>query len=171
MARFVRDHPDLEGATFGDLVAKAESLDAAGLAFRHEARREWRRLLSRRYVYSRLAPAEKRSFAWDQLVAIWQVIGRLVRGGVPARVVFVDARFAPRYAVATAPGADTARTARLSGPGDGLLAELRAVLAPYFDVGTSPGLFADPADPALVQMLYRPLYDALCGMTAGPGRP
>ncbi|MFB9676068.1 pPIWI_RE_Z domain-containing protein [Streptosporangium vulgare] len=171
VARFVRDHPDLEGATFGDLVAKAESLDAAGLAFRHEARREWRRLLSRRYVYSRLAPAEKRSFAWDQLVAIWQVIGRLVRGGVPARVVFVDARFAPRYAVATAPGADTARTARLSGPGDGLLAELRAVLAPYFDVGTSPGLFADPADPALVQMLYRPLYDALCGMTAGPGRP
>ncbi|MER6173960.1 hypothetical protein [Streptosporangium sp. NPDC001681] len=171
VTRFVRDHPDLKGATFGELMARADGLDAAGLAFRHEARREWRRLLSRRYVYSRLGPEERRSFAWDQLVAIWQVIGRLVRGGVPARVVFVDARFAPRYAAATAPGVGTARTARLSGPGDGLLAELRAVLAPYFATDADPGLFADPADPALVQMLYRPLYDALRGMTAGPARP
>ncbi|MFJ2033742.1 hypothetical protein [Streptosporangium sp. NPDC087985] len=170
VARFVRDHPNLGGATFGELVAKAGSLDAAGLAFRHEARREWRRLLSRRYVYSRLGPAEKQSFAWDQLVAIWQVIGRLVRGGVPARVVFVDARFAPGYAAATAPGVGTAQSARLSGPGDGLLAELRAVLAPYFVADADLGLFTDPADPALVRMLYQPLYDALCGMATGNRR-
>ncbi|WP_433243521.1 hypothetical protein ACQPYK_39975 [Streptosporangium sp. CA-135522] len=169
-ARFVRDLPVPGGITFSELVAKADDLDAAGLAFRHEARREWRRLLSRRYVYSRLSPTEKRSFAWDQLVTIWQVIGRLVRGGVPARVVFVDARFAPRYAAATAPGAGTAQSARLSGPDDGLLAGLRAVLAPYFAPDADPALFIDPADPTLVRMLYQPLYDALCGMATGTTR-
>ncbi|MFI7534883.1 hypothetical protein [Streptosporangium sp. NPDC049376] len=170
-ARFVRDHPGLGRATFGELVTKAGDLDAAGLAFRHEARGAWRRLLSRRYVYSRLSPEEKRSFAWDQLVTIWQVIGRLVRGGVPARVVFVDARFAPKHAAATAPGVVAASSARPGGPGDGLLAGLRAVLAPYFDETTDPALFADPADPALVRMLYQPLYDALCGMSTGLTRP
>lgn len=169
-ARFVRDHPALEGTTFSELVAKAGGLDAAGLAFRHEARGEWRRLLSRRYVYSRLSTAEKRSFAWDQLVTIWQVIGRLVRGGVPARVVFVDARFAPRYAAATAPGVGTAQPARPGGPDDGLLAGLRAVLSPYFAPDTDPAFFADPADPALVRMLYQPLYDALRGMATGAPR-
>ena len=51
------------------------------------------------------------SFTWDQLVVMWQVIGRLVRGGVPARVVFVDAAFAPSEAGLT--GADTADTSLL----------------------------------------------------------
>ncbi|MFD0883424.1 hypothetical protein ACFQ08_02470 [Streptosporangium algeriense] len=169
-ARFVRGRSDPDGATFDELVTKAGDLDAAGLAFRHEARTTWRRLLSRRYIYSRLGPEEKRSFAWDQLVTIWQVIGRLVRGGVPARVVFVDARFAPRHAAATAPGVTTTPT-RPGAPGDGLLAGLQAVLAPYFDETADPASFADPADPALVQMLYRPLYDALCGMSTGLSRP
>lgn len=158
--RFVRDHPrgdDRPGpATFGELVEKAGGLDRAGLDFRHEARQEWRRLLSRRYVYSRLTPWEKRAFAWDQLVTMWQVIGRLVRGGVPARVVFVDASFSPRLAEALAPG--------LPGPPpgeDGLLAALRSILAPYFDPAADPASFPDPADPALARLLYQPFFNAM----------
>ncbi|MEU2625903.1 hypothetical protein [Kitasatospora sp. NPDC007106] len=159
--RFVRDEPGLGQGTFGALVEQADSLDAAGLAFRHVARHEWRRLLARRYVYSRLSEHEKRAFAWDQLVTIWQVIGRLVRGGVPAQVVFVDARFAPGLARALAPGVQ-------AGPipqDDGLLSRLRSVLAPYFDDTADPSRFPDLADPALARMLYEPLYEALCGLT------
>nr|WP_272921123.1 hypothetical protein [Streptomyces sp. SID4917] len=166
VTRFVRDQPDPEARTFGKLVADAADLDAAGLGFRLAARKEWRRLLSRRYIYSRLSDAEKTSFAWDQLVTIWQVIGRLVRGGVPARVVFVDAAFAPALAEAGAPPAAATRSGRRRND-DGLLIKLRDVLAPYFDDETAPESFPDPADPALVRTLYHPLYDALCGLSAG----
>ncbi|MFF3156737.1 hypothetical protein [Streptomyces sp. NPDC057910] len=166
VTRFVRGRPDAEGETFGKLVADAADLDAAGLAFRLAARKEWRRLLSRRYIYSRLSDAEKTSFAWDQLVTIWQVIGRLVRGGVPARVVFVDAAFAPALAEAGAPPAAATRSGRRRND-DGLLVKLRDVLAPYFDDAAVPQSLGDVADPALVRTLYHPLYDALCGLSSG----
>jgi hypothetical protein len=164
VVRFTRDEPKdgSDGLTFAKLVADAGDLDAAGLAFRYKARAEWRRLLSRRYVYSRLTPAEKRSFAWDQLVTLWQVIGRLVRGGVPARVVFVDARFAPGLARRLAPGSTPLTTAPVAD--DGLLNVLRTILDPYF-AEHAASQYADSADPALVRLLYQPLYDALCGLT------
>lgn len=163
--RFIRDLPGLDAGTFSKLVADAADLDAAGLAFRHLARKAWRRLLSRRYAYTRLNDQEKISFAWDQLVTIWQVIGRLVRGGVPAEVVFVDAAFAPEYAYRTAVAASQNTTARRRASRDpGLLIKLREILEPYFEPGSDPAGFAHPADPALVQALYRPLYDALRGI-------
>jgi hypothetical protein len=156
-ARFARDEPGLPQGTFSKLVTATADLNAAGLAFRHVARAEWRRLLSRRYIYSRLSDHEKTSFTWDQLVTIWQVIGRLVRGGVPARVVFVDARFAPRTAKLLSPGAAAASLPQE----DGLLTGLRDVLAPYFAEGAPPPDCPDPADPAVARLLYAPLYKAL----------
>ncbi|WP_431952824.1 hypothetical protein [Actinacidiphila sp. bgisy167] len=166
--RFVRDQLRRPEGTFSDMVAEAGGLNEAGGAFRTAARGVWRHLLSRPYIYSSLSDDEKKSFVWDQLVTIWQVIGRLVRGGVPARVVFVDAAFAPQLAAAQAPfTGQGARPRRSSDPG--LLVRLRDVLAPYFtDDRTHPaGADPDSADAALVKLLYRPLYDALCAM----GRP
>ena len=90
------------------------------------------------------------SFTWDQLVVMWQVIGRLVRGGAPARVVFVDAAFAPGEAGLTA--TDTPETS--------LLLSMRQVLAPYF--ADDSGI--DPVDRSLVDNLYEPLYQALAGL-------
>ncbi|UNO39416.1 hypothetical protein [Streptomyces sp. MST-110588] len=161
-SRFVRNHPGLRFGTFADLVRAAPDLDAAALSFRHAARAEWRRLLSRRYIYSRLSDDEKRAFAWDQLVTVWQVIGRLVRGGVPARVVFVDARFAPHTARLLAPGSSTPAGPPLS---DGLLSGLRDVLAPYFGDAPMPHTPLDPAEPAIVRLLYAPMYRALYDLT------
>ncbi|MEU6108080.1 hypothetical protein ABZ853_06640 [Streptomyces albidoflavus] len=162
--RFTRNHPGLAEGSFAELVGDGTDLDPAGSAFRRAARGVWRRLLSRSYMYSRLSEAEKESFAWDQLVTLWQVIGRLVRGGVPARVVFVDAAFAPQLAAAGGGPVVGRRPRWQSDPG--LLIRLRDVLAPYF--AQDPGVCADPADPSLVRLLYGPLYDALCGLEDSP---
>ncbi|MDR3079324.1 MAG: hypothetical protein LBV60_00075 [Streptomyces sp.] len=164
-SRFVRGQVSLGGITFGALAAEAGDLHAAGGAFRTAARGVWRRLLSRPYVYSSLTDDEKESFAWDQLVTIWQVVGRLVRGGVPARVVFVDAAFAPQLAASQA--SFTARGTRARRSRDpGLLVRLRDVLDPYFaeEASAATGALPDPADIALVRLLYRPLYEALSNM-------
>ncbi|MGW5789151.1 pPIWI_RE_Z domain-containing protein [Saccharopolyspora sp. NPDC003752] len=122
----------------------------AALAFRKHAGQEWNRFLTRRMAWSSLTPQEKISFTWDQLVVMWQVIGRLVRGGVPARVVFVDAAFAPRQAGFQA--VDTPETS--------LLASMRAVLAPYFTGAPD----TTPLDRSLVKALYEPLYQALADL-------
>lgn len=145
-ARMLRD------GSFRELVRGKDTLDAAGKEFRHQARVKWRHLLNQPMAYSRLGEEEKASFTWDQLVVIWQVIGRLVRGGVPARVVFVDAPFAERMARGLT--GDTAETS--------LLASMLQVLAPY--CGDSEPLSGSPVpalDRVLVTTLYKPLYTAL----------
>lgn len=124
--------------------------DRAALAFRRLASREWNRLLTRQMAWSSLTPEEKISFTWDQLVVMWQVIGRLVRGGVPARVICIDAAFAPRQAGFQA--ADT--------PATSLLASMHAVLKPYFN--NDPAI--TPLDRSLAQALYEPLYQALADL-------
>lgn len=142
-----------EPASFRELVSRAGTLDAAGQAFRDLARHRWGRLLTRRYSYPRLSKPERRSFAWDQLVTMWQVIGRLVRGGVPARVVFVDAKFAPRLAEAQAPGATGSVRSAFDTAATSLLVNMKEVLDPYFA--------ATDADAQLVRMLYAPVYHGL----------
>jgi hypothetical protein len=171
VSRFVRNLPcDTTGtgkdtaASFRELVEKAGHLGEAGMELRRAAHGKWRYLLSRSYAYSRLPEGERESFAWDQLVTIWQVIGRLVRGGVPARVVFVDAKFAPGLASVCSPNPEVAKRARPDTAVTSLLHGIRDVLAPHFDLDVALSTFADPADPALVQLLYRPVFDALTRM-------
>jgi hypothetical protein len=142
--RFVRD------GGFAQLARAAVTPDAAGLDFRRLAREKWQRYLTRRLSWSSLPEDEKHSFTWDQLVVMWQVIGRLVRGGVPARVVFVDAAFSPREAGLTA--VDT--------PATSLLLSMRQVLSPYFT--NDPAV--DEMDQSLARFLYEPLYQALAGL-------
>ncbi|WP_018547236.1 hypothetical protein [Streptomyces sp. LaPpAH-108] len=132
---------------FDRLVNTASDLDTAGRAFRREARIRWKHLLTRKMAWRQLNDEDKVAFTWDRLVVMWQVIGRLVRGGVPARVVFVDARFAEREA--SGRGQDDFRT--------GLLASMLHVLAPYFDEDGPHPL----ADRQLVRTLYEPIYQAL----------
>ncbi|MFI0774663.1 signal recognition particle [Streptomyces sp. NPDC021212] len=147
----VRQLRDVEG-TFRQGALAAATPDRAGVAFRSRARHQWNRFLTRRLAWSSLREDEKTAFTWDQLVVMWQVIGRLVRGGVPARVVFVDAAFSPREAGFHA--TDTPETS--------LLASAREVLAPYFD--SDPDSELTPVDKSLVQELYEPLYRALADM-------
>jgi hypothetical protein len=46
--------------------------------------------------FKQLTDEERSVLCWTQLVSIWQIIGRLVRGGVPCMVHFLDAKFAPK---------------------------------------------------------------------------
>ncbi|MEU8715047.1 signal recognition particle [Streptomyces sp. NPDC048663] len=135
---------------FHQAALAAGTPDRAGLAFRRAARQKWNRFLTRRLSWTSLPKQEKEAFTWDQLVVMWQVIGRLVRGGVPARAVFVDAAFSPREA-----GLQSTDT-----PATSLLASMRELLAPYFSSHSPvPGL-----DKSLVAALYEPLYQALADM-------
>jgi hypothetical protein len=83
------------------------------------------------------------------MISIWQVIGRLVRGGCAARVYFCDDAFAPLTG-------DGWRTDRRRS----LLLSMRSELEPYFAVDPSRPTRAE--DRLLVQTLYQPLYEALC---------
>jgi hypothetical protein len=100
-------------------------------------------------IYSTLPAPERNAVTWSQLVTIWQVIGRLVRGGSPAQVFFCDAAFDPAaYQSEDAPGA----------AGVSLLTGMIDVLHPYFDKTNTT---IAPADKVLVDTLYGPFYKAL----------
>lgn len=51
------------------------------------------------WSFQQLTPQERAVLCWTQLVSIWQIIGRLVRGSVPAEVYFIDVKFAPKSAI------------------------------------------------------------------------
>ncbi len=132
-------------------VAPDMTWNAIGAAFRQAGFRRWRQLLGLSMKYSELEADDREAVTWGQMVSIWQVIGRLVRGGSPARVVFCDAAFAPALTEA-----DDRTPAMPS-----LLLEMRRILRPYFN--GSGG-----SDSALVQTLYGPLYTALVQMQGVP---
>jgi hypothetical protein len=147
---------DARNGVLDRCARESDSLFAAATRLRAESRKVWNHLLSRPYAWSRLhEPGERESFAWDQLVVIWQVIGRLVRGGVPARAVFVDAAFVPVTA-GIANTKDTRDTADTS-----LLAAMREQLRPYFE-----DTDLDPLEVSLVKNLYSPFYQALTQLPA-----
>jgi hypothetical protein len=124
-------------------------LSTIGHTFRSAAYRRWRYLLRMPMIYSTLPAPERNAVTWSQLVTIWQVIGRLVRGGSPAQVFFCDAAFDPAaYQSEDAPGA----------AGVSLLTGMIDVLHPYFDKTNTT---IAPADKVLVDTLYGPFYKAL----------
>ncbi|MDW8213948.1 MAG: hypothetical protein RMJ55_10340 [Roseiflexaceae bacterium] len=131
------------------LQTQQPSLEQIAETFRTSAYAQWRRLLRLPMVYSTLDLEELQALTWTQLVTIWQVIGRLVRGGSPARVFFCDAAFALR----TAEGSELPDT-----PASSLLVSMRSVLRPYFSPDDRS---VSAADRSLVQALYGPFYTAL----------
>ena len=47
--------------------------------------------------YKQLDNHERSVLCWTQLISMWQVVGRLVRGGVPCLIYFLDIRFADNF--------------------------------------------------------------------------
>ncbi|MCI0336785.1 MAG: hypothetical protein L0226_04350 [Acidobacteria bacterium] len=128
-----------------DRIKSGMSIDQAGTLWRKEANKQWRTLLRESSRYSEMEGDRRNKVTWHLMVSMWQVVGRLVRGGVSARVHFCDAKFDPARA-------------DLKGTAVSLLYEMKRVLEPYFD-----GHERDIAlrDRELVSNLYQPLYEAL----------
>lgn len=101
--------------------------------------------------FFQLNRAARRRVYWTMLVLYVQLIGRLVRGGVPASVWFLDAKFAPRSAEGEK---DTPVTSLLLG--------LRWILQPYME--QLRGRHISARDRALAQELYGWFYDSLTNM-------
>ncbi|MFC9863163.1 MULTISPECIES: pPIWI_RE_Z domain-containing protein [unclassified Streptomyces] len=130
--------------TFATWVRSGATVEEGADEVRRQARSRWYQVLQRSMAWSRLGD-DREQVTWDMLVLMWQVIGRLVRGGVPARVVFVDAAFAP-YGSTTPPRPDT--------PESSLLHSVLDVLRPYFtDTGGKSG-----HDRFITEALYGPLW-------------
>ncbi|MFG2113637.1 hypothetical protein ACGFRB_13550 [Streptomyces sp. NPDC048718] len=143
----------LAGGDFDSWVRKGDTIEEGAEAVRAEARSRWYEVLQRSMAWSRLGD-ERERVTWDMLVLMWQVIGRLVRGGVPARVVFVDAAFAPNRAAAP-PSPDTPRSS--------LLHSVLDVLNPYFEGDTKK-----PEEQFIARALYEPLRRMLARLLAEP---
>ncbi|WP_097126611.1 pPIWI_RE_Z domain-containing protein [Spirosoma fluviale] len=118
--------------------------------FRKKAIRNWNRYIRMRVQFPTMPETERNALYWDQLVSIWQVIGRLIRGGVSAQVYFCDAAFAPNTPLGQP---DTVRSSLLVG--------MRELLRPYFDETSS----VSARDRAVAQALYQPFFHALLNIT------
>lgn len=125
---------------------KLKNMEERANLWRKEARQRWRKLLTTDLIYSNLERADRNLLTWNLMVSIWQIIGRLVRGGKPARVYFCDAKFDPVGA-------------GLSFKDVSLLDEMREVLAPYFKKSNTKTKQDNEA--TLVRELYGPLYHSL----------
>ena len=95
--------------------------------------------------FKQLNPAERSVLCWTQLVSIWQIIGRLVRGNVPCLVHFLDSKFAP---LSTNGELDNETTSLLV-----------AILKELSNFQTHPDL--SPADRTLMTSLYGDFVRAL----------
>lgn len=125
---------------------KNNSMEEAAIKWRGEARRRWRKLLTTDLIYSNLERTDRDLLTWNLMVSIWQMIGRLVRGGKPARVYFCDAKFDPVRA-------------GISPKDVSLLDEMKRVLDPFFKKwGANRPL---DNETILVRELYGPLYQSL----------
>ncbi|MER5766614.1 hypothetical protein [Streptomyces sp. NPDC001985] len=137
----------VDSGEFAAWVRAGATVDDGAEEVRRRARTRWYQVLQRSMAWSRLGE-DREQVTWDMLVLMWQVIGRLVRGGVPARVVFVDSAFAP-HATAVPPRPDT--------PESSLLHSVLDVLGPYFgDESTVSG-----HDRFITRALYEPLWRML----------
>ncbi|WP_206507349.1 hypothetical protein [Streptomyces chrestomyceticus] len=148
------------GGDFDTWVRGQATVEEGADEVRRLARSRWYQVLARSMAWSRLGDDEREQVTWDMLVLLWQVIGRLVRGGVPARVVFVDAAFAPNRG-AVPPRIDT--------PASSLLHSVLDVLDPYFD-----GRTKNAEEQFIARALYEPLRRMLTRLLTpapAPARP
>lgn len=150
----VDQHKSNKWAVHTDFPEK-DTLLTTGEQFRQAAYDEWRYLLRLPLIYSTLPRNQREAVIWSQLVTIWQVIGRLIRGGSPARVYFCDAAFAHNTAL-KAEDSDKSSTSLLVG--------IIKVLAPYFDDDSH----IPERERVLVKTLYGPFYQALNKMKGLP---
>ena len=122
------------------------SATEAGRHLRGVSQAVWRKALQGQRGYSELDQPGRTPLLWTQLVLVWQCIGRLLRGGVSARVHFIDAKWAEESAEGRT---DTEASSMLLG--------FERILADALD-------HPDPAYESIAEALYGPFASALANM-------
>lgn len=133
------------------------SIDAIAWRLRRQAFDVWRDAVQPKR-YADLTDEERSAFTWTMIASVWQVIGRTVRGGVPTRVIFCDAAFAPNSAW---------NRDEPDAPQTSLLASMRRIARRMLSDDPSIPI----ADRALARELYGPLFAALVRMTGVHDEP
>ncbi len=138
----INQFEDMKNQELTTIIEQREQFESA-------ARRQWRRLLRMPLIYQQLEGEDHPAVTWNLLVSIYQVVGRLVRGGVPAKVIFCDGKFMPKGMKFRA---DTEQTS--------LLLALEQILKPYFDDAESQTP-EERRNRAIAQALYGGMYPAI----------
>ena len=116
------------------------TLIAAADAFYLNATNKLRELNSTAYSFRHMTDEERDILCWNQLVKVWQIIGRLVRGNVPAEVYFLDAKFAPFSAEGLT---DKASTSLLVGMIEALEAHVEGEGLEPYQLSLARSLYSD----------------------------
>jgi hypothetical protein len=119
-----------------------DTLHQAYLNLRREASLLWSRMENKKRAYVHLADLERADLAASTAGLIVQACGRVLRGGVPFRAYFVDAKWAPR----------NAENVDIDTPQTSLLVAMLGVLRFYVE---------QHPERAIGQVLYGPLVEAL----------
>ena len=130
-------------------TATGENLEKLGTNFRQTAYHQWLRLLHLPIRLRTLDEENLKAMHWDITVSLWQVVGRLIRGGSNAELFWCDAKFGLNVAQMNEQE-DT--------PSTSILVGIRDLLQPYFEDSEEQ---TNKIDKQIVQALYRPFYDAI----------
>ena len=127
-----------------EVATASEPLLEEWNGYRRTANGVWQDILHDPGQYRYATERVRLNLAWTQLVALWQTVGRAVRGGSSVRVHFCDAAFAPESAAGKI---DTEETS--------MLLAMRQELDRY--LGEYPGSARlDQRERAVCRSLYAP---------------
>lgn len=131
------------------LQATGEDIEKLGDKFREDAYKQWKHLLYLPIKLNRLDTKDHTAVIWDILVCLWQVIGRLIRGGNHAEIYWCDAKFGINSANNIDNTKETNKTS--------ILIAMVELLRPYFSDDENLPQF----EKTLVRALYEPFYRAI----------
>ena len=138
------NHWAMKAWTRNENAPESESLLAEWNDYRRKANRAWLDILHDPGQFRNAPERVRRNIAWTQLVALWQTVGRAVRGGSSVRVHFCDAAFAPESASGSR---DTEKSS--------LLLAMRAELDGYMN-GSSAASALGQQERDVCRSLYAP---------------
>ncbi len=132
-----------------ELANARDSLLTEWREYRRKANAAWQEILHNPGQFRNATEHVRRNLVWTQLVALWQTVGRAVRGGSSVRVHFCDAAFAPESAGGET---DTERTS--------MLLAMRAELNRYLDDSHKTNSL-DQRERDVCRFLYSPWAETL----------
>lgn len=81
-----------------DIEKEGYQFEKGILQLRHKSIQYLQHMVKKPGYWKILSDEDREILSWYTLILVWQMIGRLLRGGTKARVIYVDSKFAPNQA-------------------------------------------------------------------------